>query len=117
MQKYRPGYEKYRQAAQLVPPAINPLPGAAAGGLFPGLYPYNSGSFLAVDASGNLMVAMNATLYTVKNSVLTDTFLNPTYGQIIALALDRTGRVYMSLPKIAGKQSESDDFVIYKVIP
>jgi hypothetical protein len=102
-------------------PTINPLPGATAGGLFPDLLPYDpfyqSTMHMVVDASGDLLVATGTTLYTIKNSVITNTYLNPTYGRIIALAIDPTGKVYLTLPKIANKQDHNDKFVIYKVTP
>ena len=99
-------------------PFINPMQGALQGGLFPDIKQfYQSAVHMVVDASGDLFVAVGTNLYKIENSVITNTYLNPTSGRIIALMLDSAGKIYLTLPEIADKQSSSDKFLIYKVTP
>ncbi|WP_457129966.1 IPT/TIG domain-containing protein [Mucilaginibacter sp. HD30] len=98
-------------------PGINPLPDALSGGLFPDVSQFfRTGRIhLAVDASGDLIAVMGNNVYSIKNSTITNTFLNPTTQMAIGMALDAAGKLYLTLP--SGNNERNDNYVIYKIKP
>ncbi|MBD1394459.1 IPT/TIG domain-containing protein [Mucilaginibacter glaciei] len=70
---------------------------------------------LAVNASGTLFLALGNNLYQIKDGVVTNTFANPAGGNIMGLAVDNSGTIYLSAAESFNPYDYNVKYTLYKV--
>lgn len=71
---------------------------------------------LALNASGTIFLSLANSLYQIKNGVVTNTYANPVGGNIIGLAVDKSGNLYLSAAEAASRYDYDTKYSLYKVV-